>query len=88
MKEDMVNVMLKTAVGDEKLKEDFCSKTSKEETTVETKENITMERSEFESQLGRVFSLIHVVQTRSGAHTTSFPMDTAGCFPGSKAVEA
>jgi hypothetical protein len=52
--------------------------------TAETKENITMERSEFEFRLGREFSLLHVVQTRSGAHRTSFLMGTGVCFPGSK----
>jgi hypothetical protein len=48
----MVDVMLKTVVRDEKFKEDFCWKTSKEDTTAETKENITMEKSEFESRQG------------------------------------
>jgi hypothetical protein len=37
--------MLETAAGDEKFK-DFCWKASKEETTTETKEYITMEPEE------------------------------------------
>jgi hypothetical protein len=34
------------------------------------------------------FSLHHRFQTISGAHTASYPMDTGGCFPGSKATGA
>jgi hypothetical protein len=32
--------------------------------------------------------LLHVVQTSSGAHLTSYPMSTGGSFPGSKAAWA
>jgi hypothetical protein len=31
------------------------------------------------------FSLLHVVQTDSGAHPASYPMGAAGSFPGGKA---
>jgi hypothetical protein len=31
-----------------------------------------------------VFSLLHVVQTGSGVHPTSYPMGTGGSFPGVK----
>jgi len=31
------------------------------------------------------FSLRHRVQTGSGAHTSSYPKDTVGSFPGSEA---
>jgi hypothetical protein len=41
--------------------------------------------SEFESWYGQVFSLLRVVQTGSGAHPASYPMDTGGSFPGGKA---
>jgi hypothetical protein len=34
------------------------------------------------------FSLYHRVQTDSGAHPTSYPMDTRGSFPGDKAAGA
>jgi hypothetical protein len=34
----------------------------------------------------REFSLLHVVQTSSGVHPTSYPMGTGASFPGSKAV--
>jgi hypothetical protein len=32
-------------------------------------------------------SLLHVVQTGSGVHPTSYPMSTGGSFPGGKAAE-
>jgi hypothetical protein len=32
------------------------------------------------------FSLLHVVQTGSGAHLASYPMSTWGSFPGGKAA--
>jgi hypothetical protein len=32
-------------------------------------------------------SLLHVVQTGSGAHWASYPMGTGGCFPGGKVCE-
>jgi hypothetical protein len=34
------------------------------------------------------FSLLHIVHTDTGAHPASYPMDTEGSFPGSKAAEA
>jgi hypothetical protein len=37
---------------------------------------------------GEEFSLLHVVQTGSGAHPASFPMGTGGPFPGGKAAGA
>jgi hypothetical protein len=40
---------------------------------------------EFESRLrAAYFSTSHRVQTGSGAHLASYPMDTRGSFPGSK----
>jgi hypothetical protein len=45
-----------------------------------------MEGSDFESQYGQEFSLLYVVQTGSGVHPTSYPMDTGGSFPGVKAA--
>jgi hypothetical protein len=36
----------------------------------------------------RDFSLLHNVQTGSGAHTVSYPMGTMGIFPGGKAALA
>jgi hypothetical protein len=38
------------------------------------------------SSSGRV--TVHVVQTGSGAHPTSYPMATGGAFPGGKAAGA
>jgi hypothetical protein len=40
------------------------------------------EVGEFESRLGQEFSLLHVVQTGSGVHPTSYTMGTGGYFPG------
>jgi hypothetical protein len=40
------------------------------------------EELEFESQYDQQFSLLHVIQTGSGAHPTSYPMGTWGFFPG------
>jgi hypothetical protein len=37
--------------------------------------------SEFESRWRQEFSLLHVVQTGSGAHPTFYPMGTGGLFP-------
>jgi hypothetical protein len=37
--------------------------------------------SEFESLYGQKFSLLHVVQTGSGVHPTSYPMGTTAVFP-------
>jgi hypothetical protein len=45
-----------------------------------------MEGSEFESQQGKEFSPLHVIQTSSGAHPDSYPMGTGGSFPGDKAA--
>jgi hypothetical protein len=36
--------------------------------------------------VGQEFSLLHVVQTDSGAHPASYPMSTGGFFPGGKAA--
>jgi hypothetical protein len=41
----------------------------------------TTKESEFESQWGQEFSLLHVVQTSSGAHLASCPMGTGVLFP-------
>jgi hypothetical protein len=42
------------------------------------------EVSEFESRYGQEFPLLHVVQTGSGAHPASYPMETGDSFPGVK----
>jgi hypothetical protein len=42
------------------------------------------EGSEFETQYGQEFSLLHVVQTGCGAHLASYPVCTVGSFPGVK----
>jgi hypothetical protein len=44
----------------------------------------TTERSGFESRWGQEFLLLHVVQTGSGVHPTSFTIGTGGSFPGAK----
>jgi hypothetical protein len=36
--------------------------------------------------VGEEFSLLHVVQTGSGAHPACYPMGTGGSFPRSKAA--
>jgi hypothetical protein len=36
---------------------------------------------EFESRQGKKFSLLHIVQTASGVHPTSYKMGTGGSFP-------
>jgi hypothetical protein len=36
------------------------------------------------SSPGRVKNFLHVIQTGSGVHPTSYPIGTAGCFPGVK----
>jgi hypothetical protein len=46
------------------------------------------EGSEFESQQGQEFSLLHIVQIGSGVHPTSYPVGTRGSFFGGKAAEA
>jgi hypothetical protein len=38
------------------------------------------------SSPGRVKNFLHVVQTGSGVHPTSYPMATSDCFPGGKAA--
>jgi hypothetical protein len=38
--------------------------------------------------LGSRFSFLHVVQTSSGVHPTSYPMGTGGSFHGDKAAWA
>jgi hypothetical protein len=37
-----------------------------------------------ESRLGQEFSLLHIVQTGSGAYLASYPMGTGGFFLGGK----
>jgi hypothetical protein len=48
----------------------------------------TTKTSEFESQLGQDFLLLHVVQTDSGSHSAPYPMGTGDPFPGGKAAGA
>jgi hypothetical protein len=43
---------------------------------------------EFGSLYGQEFSVLHVVQTGSGVHPTSYPMGNGGSFLGGKAAEA
>jgi hypothetical protein len=45
------------------------------------------EGSEFEYRWGNEFSLLHVVQTGSGVHSTSYPMGTGDPSPGVKRPE-
>jgi hypothetical protein len=42
---------------------------------------LTAEGWEFESRYGQEFSLLHVVQTGSGVHPTSYPVRSGGSFP-------
>jgi hypothetical protein len=42
------------------------------------KNSWTTEGSDFETRQGQEFSLLYVVQTGSGVHPTSYPMDTGG----------
>jgi hypothetical protein len=42
----------------------------------------TTKGSEFESRYGQEFSLLHVVQTGSGAHPASYPMVPGALSPG------
>jgi hypothetical protein len=42
----------------------------------------------FDSRQGQDFSLLHSVQTGSGAHTASYLMGTGVSFPGCKAARA
>jgi hypothetical protein len=44
----------------------------------------TTEESEFESQWDQEFPFLHVVQTGSGVHSTSYPMGGEDPFPGIK----
>jgi hypothetical protein len=46
------------------------------------------EGSEFESQEGKEFSLLHVSHTGSGAHPASYAMGAEGSFSGGKVAEA
>jgi hypothetical protein len=46
----------------------------------------TTKVSEFESNWGQEFSLLHVVQTGYEIHPTSYPIRTGGSFPGGKAT--
>jgi hypothetical protein len=41
-------------------------------------------RREFESRQGQTFLLLHIVQTGSGVHPTSYKMGTGGSFSGVK----
>jgi hypothetical protein len=50
--------------------------------------NWTTEGSDFESQEGQSFSLLHVVQTDSLAQAGSYPMGNNGSFPRGKEAEA
>jgi hypothetical protein len=36
------------------------------------------EGSEFESRYGQQFSILHVIQTGSGVHPTSYPLESVG----------
>jgi hypothetical protein len=45
-------------------------------------------RLDFESRWRQEFSPVHVVQTSSGVHPTSYPMGIGGCFSGGKAAVA
>jgi hypothetical protein len=45
---------------------------------------LVIKGSEFEFRWEQEFSLLHVVQTGSGVHPTSYPMGTGGSFPGVK----
>jgi hypothetical protein len=49
---------------------------------------IGTEGSEFEFRWGQEFSLLHVVQTGSGAHPASYPMGTGGSLSEVKAAGA
>jgi hypothetical protein len=42
---------------------------------------LTTEGSELKFRWGQEFSLLHVVQTCSGVHPTSYPIGTGGSFP-------
>jgi hypothetical protein len=44
--------------------------------------------TEFESRWEQDFSPLHAVQTGSGAHPASYPMDTGDSYPGGKAAGA
>jgi hypothetical protein len=48
----------------------------------------TTEESEFESRWGQEFPLLHVVQTGSGVHPTSYTMGSRGLFLGGNAAGA
>jgi hypothetical protein len=48
----------------------------------------TTEGSVFKSGWGQTFSLLHIVQTGSGAHPASYPMGTGDSFLAGKAAGA
>jgi hypothetical protein len=48
----------------------------------------TTEGSKFEYRKGQEVYLLHVVQTGSGVHPTSYAMGIGGSFPGGKAAGA
>jgi hypothetical protein len=43
---------------------------------------------EFKSQYCQEFSLLHIIQTSSGAHPVSYPMSARGSFPRGETVGA
>jgi hypothetical protein len=49
-------------------------------------ERLQAGRPGFDTQQGIDFSLLHNVQTGSGAHPASYPVGTAAYFPGGKAA--
>jgi hypothetical protein len=55
---------------------------------VSTNSHIKEETRYFKKSTCQEFSLLHVVQTGSGVHPTSYIMGTGGSFPGGKAAGA
>jgi hypothetical protein len=49
-------------------------------------ERLQAGRPGFDTEQGLNFSLLHNVQTGTGAHPASYRMGTAGCFPAGKAA--
>jgi hypothetical protein len=41
---------------------------------------------EMDDRVQEFFSLLHSVQSSTGAHSASYPMDSGGSFPGGKAA--
>jgi hypothetical protein len=48
----------------------------------------TTKGSEFESQRGQEFLLLHIIQTGPGVQPACYPMETEGSIPGGKAAGA